>query len=108
VQIDNIIVGNLVEGLTEDQIGIHSSEDTIRLSFKQAINDKGDLFLPNILKNVGLFKSTSEIRKINDQRLKSDKFKNIPNQNLWRTCIQPEMTSFKIGKKVFWLIIGEE
>jgi hypothetical protein len=108
VQIDNIIVGNLVEGLTEEQIGISPSEDTIRLSVEQATNDKGDLFLPNILKTVGLFKSTSEIRKINDQRLKSDKFKKDPDQNLWRICIRPEMTSFKIGKRVFWLIIGEE
>ena len=106
--IDNIIVGNLVEGLTETQIGISSDEDTVRLSFDQAKNQSGELFLPHILKTVGLFKSTGEIRKINEQRLKNDKFRNDLDQDLWRNCTHPEMTSFKIGKKVFWLIIGEE
>jgi len=108
VQVDNIIVGNLVEGLTEIQLGVLPTEDTIHLSFAQIINDKEELFLPHILKTVGLFKSTGEIRRINQQRLKSEKFKKDPDQNLWRNCMQPEMTSFKIGKKVFWLIIGEE
>lgn len=108
MNIDNVIVGNLVKGLTENQLGISASENTVRLSFNEAINDKGDLFLPNIFKTAGLFKTTSEIRRINKQRLNSDKFKKDPDQNLWRSCTQPEMTSFKIGKKVFWLIIGEE
>ena len=108
MRVDNIIVGPLVEGLTEFQLGILPDEDTIRLSFDEVRNDSGDVFLPHILKTVGLFKSTGEIRKINEQRLKSEKFKKDPDQNLWRNCIQPEMTSFKIGKKVFWLIIGEE
>ena len=105
--LDNIIIGDLVEGLTELQVGISSSEDTIRLSVADAENDNGDLFLPHILKIIGLFKSTGDIRRINDQRLKSDKFKNDPDQNLWRKLDRPEVTRFKIGKKVFWLFVGD-
>ena len=105
--LDNIIIGNLVEGLTESQLGISPEEVTIHLTENEVVNDKGDLFLPHILKTVGLFKSTGEIRKINDQRLKSDKFKNDPDQNLWRTLEQPEVTRFKIGKKIFWLFVGD-
>lgn len=105
--IDNIIVGNLVEGLTEHNIGVHPDETTIRLSEEEVRNDAGNLFLPHILKVAGLFKSTSEVRNINTQRQKAPKFKSNPDQDLWRNLEHPEMTEFKIGKKVFWLIVGD-
>jgi len=105
--LDNIIIGDLVEGLTESQLGISQNEDTIRLTFDDVRNDNGDVFLPHVLKTVGLFKSTGEIRRINDQRLKSDKFKNDPDQNLWRKLDRPEVTRFKIGKNIFWVFVGD-
>jgi hypothetical protein len=97
---DNIIVNGLVKGLTEKQIGIHRDEITLRI-------DDSVTFLPRILVDAGLFKSTSEIRQINKQRLASTKFKDPLEQVLWRELDQPEMTRFKVGKKVFWLIVGE-
>ena len=98
--LDNIIVGGLVEGLTERDLEIARFETTIRL-------DGSERFLPRILVGVGLFKSTNEVRQIDKQRMVSDKFKDPLEQQLWRTLDQPEMTRFKIGKKVFWLFVGE-
>ena len=105
--IDNIIVGTLVDGVTERDLGVLPDEHTIRLSIEEATNEQGKLFLPHILKVAGLFKSTSEIRNINIQRQNQDKFKNNPDQDLWRSIDRPEMTEFKIGKNVFWFIVGE-
>ncbi len=79
------------------------------------LEDK-ELFLPRILVKCGLFKSTSTIKQINKQRQRLDKVP-VPiwpykisekEQNLWRTVGERlEMTPFKIGRKVFWLIVGE-
>lgn len=106
MNVDNIIIGTLL--VPEIDLGIDHSEDSIRFSFQQAQNANNDLFLPAILVKTHLFKSTSEIRQINKQRQKNNKFKNDPNQNLWRIINRPELTRFKIGKRIFWLIIGEE
>jgi len=104
--VDNIVIGNIVEGLTEEKLGLLPDEITIRFTVEEVTNDKGEIFLPAILKMAGLFDSTSQIRSINTQRQKAPKFKADADQNLWRNLDQPEMTSFKVGKKVFWLIVG--
>lgn len=103
--LDNIIVGELVEGLTPHDLGIGKEETTLRVNSFQA-NDM-QMFLPRILVHVGLFKTTSEIKRINKDRVNSKKIKDSNSRNLWRTLDKPEMTQFKIGKKVFWLIVGD-
>lgn len=104
--IDNIVVGTpLVEleklGVTPEETTVFETEET---------------FLPRILVKHRLFKSTSEVKKINDQRRKQEtisiptwphKIPNDESQNLWRTVREPEMTPFKIGHKAFWLIVGD-
>ena len=102
--IDNIIIGDLIEGITPQMLGVLDSEQTVTISKEEAENM--NWFLPRILVHVGLFKSTSEIKKINDQRMKSNKIKDPLSRELWRTLEKPEMTDFKIGKKFFWLIVG--
>lgn len=105
--IDNVIVGAPIKGLTEQKLGIDPDENTVRLNLDELRNDNGNIFLPHVLKTAGLFNSTSEVRNINNQRQKAPKFKNDPDQDLWRNLTQPEMTEFKVGKKVFWLIVGD-
>lgn len=97
---ENVIVGKIVDGLTESSLGIHPDEETMRLP-------ETENFLPRILVQAGFFKSTSIVKQVNAQRIKSDKFKDKPEQSLWRNLTEPEMTYFKIGKKTFWLIVGE-
>ncbi len=103
--LDNIIVGELVEGLTPHDLGIGKEETTVHIDLVQA-NDM-HMFLPRILVHFGLFKTTSEIKRINRDRLNSKKIKDSNSRNLWRMLDKPEMTQFKIGKKVFWLIVGD-
>ena len=103
--IDNLIVGVPVEGLTLDDLGIGREEETKHIGVAEAA--KMEMFLPRILVHIGLFKSTSEVRRINKDRQKSKKIKDPDSRNLWRTLNRPEMTHFKIGKKVFWLIVGD-
>lgn len=103
--VDNIVVGTpLVElsalGVTDDEVTIHFVVDDVE-------NDKGNVFLPTILKKAGFFTSSNQIKSINDQRQASGKFDNDPDQNLWRNLDDFEFTEFKIGKRVFWLIVGE-
>lgn len=106
VMTDLIIMGKPLCTLKE--LGF-SQEDTI-------VFEDEELFLPRILVKHGLFKSTSTVKQINKQRQKLDKipvpiwpYKISENeQNLWRTVGErPEMTPFKIGRKVFWLVVGE-
>ncbi len=102
--ITNIIIGTPLVSL--ELLGVDDTEESVAVSMEEATNDKGEIFLPTILKNVGLFKSNNEIRQINDQRKASGKVTD-PDQDLWRNITGPELTLFKIGKKVFWLIVGE-
>lgn len=103
--IDNLIIGKLVEGLTPEDLGISGEEITKTISINKAI--ELELFLPRILVTAGLFKNTSEVRRISNDREKSTKIKDPAERNLWRTLERPEMTHLKIGKKVFWLIVGD-
>ena len=103
--IDNIVIGEPLVSL--DSLGVSKREHTVRFSFEDVTNDQGNVFLPHVLVKNGIFKSTSECRNINNQRLKSSKFNKDPDQDLWRNLTRPEFTNFKIGKRVFWLIVGE-
>jgi len=103
--IDNLIIGKPIEGITLEQLGIGREETTLTINTVKS----GDLgwFLPLLLVEAGLFKSTSEVKRINKDRVKSTKIKDPLSRNLWRTLEGPEMTHFKIGKRNFWLVVGE-
>jgi len=105
--IDNIIVGKPVEGLTLDDLGIGQEETTVQLDPRSQDCIETRLFLPALLVHVGLFKTTSEIKRINKDRQNSKKITDPLSRNLWRTLDEPEMTFFKIGKRVFTLIVGD-
>lgn len=102
---DNIVIGEPLVSL--DKLGVSKREETVHFTFEDVTNDQGNVFLPHILVQLGIFQSARECRQINEQRQKSSKFNNDPDQNLWRNVERPEFTNFKIGKKVFWLIVGE-
>jgi len=103
--VDNIIIGDLIEGLTCDDVGIGAEENTINMMMCDAQELK--MFLPKILVSLGLFKSTSDVRRIHKQRVLSTKITDANSRNLWRTIDKPEMTHLKIGKQNFWLVVGE-
>ena len=103
--LDNIVIGTPLVDL--HLLGVTEEETTVSFTMDEVRNDNGDIFLPTLLKRVGLFTSNGQIKQINQQRLKSEKFKKDPDQNLWRTLERPEFTEFKVGKRVFWLIVGE-
>lgn len=103
--IDNIVIGKPIENLTLEDLGIGAEETTISISIEKA--KEMDMFLPRILVHVGLFKNTSEVKRIHKDRIKSQKIKDENSRNLWRKLSNPEMTHFKIGKRNFWLIVGE-
>lgn len=103
--IDNIIVGTLVDGLTPFDLGVLPSEENFRISMESA--KSGNMFLPPLLVAAGLFKSTSEIKKIAAVRATSKKIPDDDSRLLWRNITKPEVTHFKIGKKSFWLLVGD-
>ena len=102
---DNIVIGTPLVPL--EALGVEESESILELSIEEATNEQGNIFLPHILIKAGVFDSTSNCRNINKQRQKSSKFNKDPDQDLWRNITRPEFTRFKIGKRVFWLIVGE-
>ena len=102
---NNVVIGKPLVSLKK--LGVEATETTVKFSFDQLRNDQGNVFLPHVLKTIGVFGSTNECRRINDQRQKSSKFNKDANLNLWRNIEGPEFTEFKIGKKVFCLIVGE-
>lgn len=102
---DNIIIGKEIVSL--EDLGIRETEICMRFTFKELTNDKGNVWLPHLLVKLGVFKSTNECNQINKQRQASSKFNKDPSQDLWRNIENPEFTHFKIGKKVFCLIVGE-
>ncbi len=103
--LDNLMIGTPIEGLTLDQLGIGAEETTVTIDMAQA--GELQLFLPRLLVHAGLFKNTSEVKRVNKDRIKSTKIKDPLSRNLWRTLEGPEFTHFKIGKRNFWLIVGE-
>lgn len=102
---NNVIIGKPLVSLKA--LGIEKSDTIVKFSFEEATNDQGNVFLPHLLLKIGVFDSTNECRRINEQRQKSSKFNKDPDQDLWRNLDRPEFTQFKIGKKVFCLVVGE-
>lgn len=103
--IDNLIIGELVDGLTPEDLGIGEEETTHNVSTSDA--SEMDMFLPRLLVHAGLFKNTSEVKRIHKVRMESKKITDPDSKNLWRTLSRPEMTHIKVGKKTFWLIVGD-
>ena len=103
--IDNLVIGEPVEGLTLGDLGIGKEETTQTIDVQTARDM--ELFLPRLLVQAGVFNTTSEIKRIAKDRDKSTKIKDPDSRHLWRTLARPEMTHFKIGKKIFWLIVGD-
>lgn len=103
--IDNVVIGTPLVSL--DLLGISKRENTVHVDLEEVRRDDGSVFLPTVLTKAGLFKSNGEIRQINTQRQKSKKFQSDPDQELWRTLERPEFTEFKVGKRIFWLVVGE-
>ena len=103
--LDNLVIGNLIEGVTLEMLGVTPSETTVHITEQEAADL--NFFLPKILVQAGVFKSTSQVKDIHKVRSKSDKIKCPDEKNLWRNLDRPEMTRFKIGKKLFWLIVGD-
>ncbi len=103
--LDNLMIGAPVEGITFSELGIGKEETTVTVDLELA--KELQLFLPRLLVHVGLFKNTSEVKRVNKDREKSTKIKDPASRNLWRTLKGPEMTHFKIGKRNFWLVVGD-
>lgn len=103
--IDNIVIGQPVEGLELRDLGVMSNELTVTVD--NTVAEKMGYFLPHLLVHVGLFKTTSEVRRINKDRVNSKKIIDPLSRNLWRTITAPEFTHFKVGKRSFWLIVGD-
>ncbi len=103
--LDNIVIGEPIEGITLKELGVGKEETTVRITLLEAAEMQ--YFLPRILVSTGLFKTTSEIKRLNKDRLNSKKIKDPLSKNLWRTLDRPEFTHFKIGRKDFYLIVGD-
>jgi len=103
-QIDNIVIGELVEGLTLEMLGVCDEEVTLHISEDDARDM--NFFLPKLLVAAGVFPNTSEIKRIQKQR---DTMGQLCDDEkvLWRNLANPELTRFKVGKKLFWLIAGD-
>ena len=103
-RIDNIVIGNLVEGVTLEMLGVLPDEVTLQVTEDDA--REMNFFLPKILADVGVFQNTSEIKRIQKDRDNMTQLK-LPERIMWRTLREPELTKFKVGKKLFWLIVGD-
>lgn len=103
-RIDNIVIGNLVEGVTLEMLGVLDDEVTLHISEDDA--REANFFLPRLLVTAGVFPNTSEIKRIQKQR---DTMGQLCDDErvLWRNLANPELTKFKVGKKLFWLIAGD-
>ena len=103
-RIDNIVIGNLVEGVTLEMLGVLDDEVTIHISEDDA--RAMDFFIPKLLVHAGVFPSTSEVRRI--QKVRDGMGRLCDDERIiWRTAKDPELTKFKVGKKLFWLIAGD-
>ena len=103
-RIDNIVIGNLVEGVTLEMLGVLDDEVTIHISEADALDM--NLFLPKMLATAGVFQNTSEVKRLQKVRDTMTKL-NEDERVLWRTMTTPELTRFKVGKKLFWVIMGD-
>jgi hypothetical protein len=56
--IDNVVIGEPLVSL--DSLGVSKRENTARFTFEEVRNDQGNVFLPHILVNLGIFQSTSQ------------------------------------------------
>ncbi len=103
-RIDNIVIGELVEGVTLEMLGVLDDEVTIHITEDDA--KEANFFLPRLLCDAGIFPTTSDIRRIQKDR---DKMGQLCDDErvLWRNLANPELTKFKVGKKLFWLIAGD-
>ncbi len=103
-RIDNIVIGDLVEGVTLEMLGVCDDEVTIHITEDDA--REANFFLPRLLVTAGVFPTTSEIRRLQKDR---DKMGRLCDDErvLWRNLRNPELTKFKVGKKLFWLIAGD-
>lgn len=99
------MIGTPIEGLTFEDLGIGKEETTVTINLETART--AQLFLPRLLVEAGLFKNTSEVKRVNKDRVNSKKITDPLSRNLWRTLEGPEFTHFKIGKRNFWLVVGE-
>jgi len=102
---DNLIIGTPLPGISLDDLGIGREETTVCIGLSEAA--EMEFFLPRLLVHAGLFKSTSEIRRINKDRKNSKKITDPLSRDLWRKLSKPEFTHIKVGKRVFWLLVGE-
>ena len=78
----NIVIGEPLVSL--ESLGIKENEEVFRTD---------EIFLPKILKQFGIFKSTSQVKK------------NRPD--LWRELEEFEFTKLEIGHKRIFIIKGE-
>mgnify|MGYP000041013689 CR=1 FL=1 len=103
-RIDKIVIGELVEGVTLDMLVV--CDDEVRLHITEDDARDMEFFLPKMLVSIGLFPSTTEIRHIQKVR---NGMEHLPldERNLWRNLTTPELTKFKIGKKLFWVVMGD-
>ena len=103
-RIDNIVIGELVEGVTLEMLGVLDDEITIHITEDDARD--ANFFLPRLLVDAGVFPTTSEVRRIQKDR---DKMGQLCDDErvLWRNLRNPELTKFKVGKKLFWIIVGD-
>jgi hypothetical protein len=103
-RIDNIVIGELVEGLTLEMLGVLDEEVTVHMTKERA--EELNFFLPKILVDLGIFQNTSEIKRIQKQR---DTMGHLCDDErvIWRHIANPELTKFKVGKKLFWIIVGD-
>jgi hypothetical protein len=76
----DIIIGNPL--LTPSELGFNDDP--------KYTNER---FLPRLLVNLGMFKSTSEVRR--------------NRKDLWITLDKPDMIHIKIGKRILWILVGE-
>ena len=88
--IENIVIGSPLFSYKELLSKNESDWENVEKEKTIATNER---FLPKILVEIGATKSTSEIRR------------NRPD--LVRVLNEPDFLFIKLGKKKFWIVVGE-
>ena len=88
--IENIVIGTPLVSIAS--LLSDGPEDWIQNEYKKT-KCTGNRFLPQILKDIGAVKSTSEIKR------------NRPD--LWVELKDPDCFWIKIGKRRFYVVVGE-